>query len=108
MIRNPSESKSVIKRYRKRKVYQRFKVNIWGVDLTKTESLSSKNRGVRDLSYVINLFTKYACVKPLNIKNVARIVFHGFTAIANETKPKLNKIWVAHGRNFTKNLCKKG
>ena len=63
---------------------------------------------MRDLSCVINLFTKYACVKPLNIKKVARIVFHGFTAIENETKPKLNKIWVAHGRKFYKKLMQKG
>lgn len=64
---------------------------------------------MRDLSYVINLFTKDACVKPLNIKKVARVVFHGFTAIENETKPKVNKIWVAHGRKkFYKKLMQKG
>ena len=54
--------KSVIKKLKRRKVYARFKDNIWAADLAEMESLSSKNKNVKYLLCVINAFTKYACV----------------------------------------------
>ena len=36
--------KPVIKKFKRRKVYARFKNNIWGADLAEMESLSSKNK----------------------------------------------------------------
>ena len=47
------------------KVYVRFKDNIWAADLAEMESLSSKNQDVKYLLCVIDVFTKYAWVKPL-------------------------------------------
>ena len=55
----------VIKKFKRRKVYVRFKNNIWSADLAKMESLSSKNKNVKYLLCVIDVFTKYAGVKPL-------------------------------------------
>ena len=43
----------------------RFKDNIWAADLADMESLSSKNKNVKYLSFVIDVFTRYAWVKPL-------------------------------------------
>ena len=39
--------KPVIKNFKKRKVYARFKDNIWAADLAEMESLSSKNKNVK-------------------------------------------------------------
>ena len=48
----------------------RFKDNIWAADLAEMGSLSSKNRNVKYLLCVINVFTKYAWIKSLKDKNV--------------------------------------
>ena len=55
----------VTKKFKRRKVYVRFKNNFWAADLAKMESLSSKNKNVKYLLCVIDVFTKYAGVKPL-------------------------------------------
>ena len=39
--------KAVIKKFKRRKVYARFKDNIWAADLAEMGSLSSKNRRVK-------------------------------------------------------------
>ena len=50
--------KSVIKKLKRRKVYARFKDNIWAADSAEMESLSSKNKNVKYLLCVIDFFTK--------------------------------------------------
>ena len=62
------QHKAVIKKFKRRKVYARFKDNIWAVDLAKMESLPSKNKNVKYLLCAINIFTKHAWVKPLKDK----------------------------------------
>ena len=52
--------KPVIKKLKRRKVYARFKDNIWAADLAEMGSLSSKNKSVKYLLCVIDVFTKYA------------------------------------------------
>ena len=49
----------VIKKFKKRKFYVRFKDNIWAADLAGMGSLSSKNKNVKYLLCVIDVFTKY-------------------------------------------------
>ena len=51
--------KPVSKKFKRMKVYVRFKVNIWAADLAEMESLSSKNKNVKYLLCVIDIFTKY-------------------------------------------------
>ena len=48
----------VTKNFRRRKVYARFKDNILAADLAEMGSLSSKNKNVKYLLCVINIFTK--------------------------------------------------
>ena len=60
--------KPVTKKLKTRKVYARFKDNIWAADLTEMESLSQMNKNVKYLLCVIDVFTKYAWVKPLKDK----------------------------------------
>ena len=53
---------------KRRKVYTRFKDIIWAADFAEMESLSSKNKDVKYLLCVIDVFTKYTWVKPLKDK----------------------------------------
>ena len=48
----------------KRKVYTKFKDNIWLAALAEMESWSSKNKNIKYLLCDIDVFTKYAWVKP--------------------------------------------
>ena len=52
------------------------------VDLAEMGSLSSKNRGVKCLLCVIDIFTKYPWVKGFKDKK-AKIVLHGFIEIVS-------------------------
>ena len=52
--------KPVIKQFKRRKVYARFKDNIWAADSVETGSLSSTNYGVKYLLCAIDVFPKYA------------------------------------------------
>ena len=53
-----------VKKFKKGKVYPRFKDNILVADLAGMGSLSSKTKNVEYVLYVIDVFTKYARVKP--------------------------------------------
>ena len=46
---------------------------------------------------VIDVFTKYAWVKPLKGKK-AKPVLHGFIRIVNESKRKPNNLWIDQGK----------
>ena len=60
--------KPVIKKFKRRKIYLRFKENIQAADLAEMGSLSSMKRSVKYLLCVIDVFTKYAWDKSLNDK----------------------------------------
>ena len=62
------QHKSLIKKFKRRKVYVRFKYNISTANLAKMGSLSSKNWGVNYLLCLIDVFTIYAWVKSLGDK----------------------------------------
>ena len=55
------------------------------------ESLSSKNKNVKYILCVIDVFNKYAWVKPLKDKN-SKAVFNAFIKIVNESDRKPNKL----------------
>ena len=61
-------------------MYARFKGNIWAADLAEMESFSSKNKSVKYLLCVIDVFTKYAWVKPLKDKK-GKTVLNAFIEI---------------------------
>ena len=85
--------KPVMKKFKRRKVYARFKDNIWAADLVEIGSLCSKNKNVKHLFCVIDVFTKYAWVKPLKDKK-GETVLNAFIDIANESNHKPQKLWV--------------
>ena len=98
--------KPAIKNFEKRKIYSQFKDNIWGVDLADMQSLSRKNKGIKYLLCVIDLYSKYAFVIPLKDKKGTRIV-NGFNKIIKQSNRKPNKIWVDQGGEFYNNVFKK-
>ena len=78
---------------------QDLKDNIWAADLAEMESLSFKNKNVKYLLCVIDIFTKYAWIKPLKDKK-GKTVLNAFIEIVNESNGKPNKLWVDQGREF--------
>ena len=85
--------KPVNKKFKRRKVFARFKDNIWAADLAEMESLSSKNKSVKNLLCVMDVFTKYAWVKPLKDKE-GKTVLNALIKIVNESNRKPNKLCV--------------
>ena len=94
--------KTVIKKFKRRRVYARFKENIWAAHLAEME-LFSKNKNIKYLLCVIDVFTKYAWVKPLKDRNV-KTVLNAFIEIVNESNRKSNKLWVDQGKEFYNKL----
>ena len=74
-----------------------FKDNILAADLAEMGSLSSKNKNIGYLLFVIDIFTKCARVKPLKDKK-DKTVLNAFIEILNESNRKPNKLWVDQGR----------
>ena len=95
--------KPVIKKFKRRKVYVRFKDNIWASDLGEMESLSSKNKNFKYLLCVIDIFTKYAWARSLKDKK-SRTVLNAFIEIVFESNFKPNKLWDDQGREFYNEL----
>ena len=61
------------------------------------ESFCLKNKNVKYLLCVIDVFTKFAWVKPLKDEK-GKTVLNAFTEIVNESNRKPNKLWVDQGR----------
>ena len=96
-------NKSVIKKFKRGKVYARFKDNIWAADLAEMGSLSSKNKNSKYLLYVIDVSTKYEWVKPLKGKKV-ETVLNDFIEIVKKSNRKPNKLWVDQRRQLYNKL----
>ena len=88
--------KPIIRKFNKRKVYSQFKDNIWGVDLVDMQSLSRKNKGIKYLLCVIDLYSKYAFFVPLKDKKGISIV-NAFNKIIKQYNRKPNETWVDQG-----------
>ena len=91
---------------KRRKVYSSFKDNICGVDLADTALISKFNKGIKYLLRVIVLCMRgYVWVAPLENKKRDSIT-EGFKKILNQSKRKLNKIWVDQGSEFYNKVFK--
>ena len=96
----------IIRKFNKRRLYSQFKDNIWGVDLADMQSLSRKNKGIKYLLCVIDLYSKYAFVIPLKDKKGISIV-NAFDKIIKQSNRKPNKIWVDQEGEFYNNVFEK-
>ena len=70
------------------------------------QSLSRKNKSIKYLSCVIDLYSKYAFVIPLKDKKAISIL-NAFDKIIKQYNRKPNKIWVDQGGEFYNNIFKK-
>ena len=70
------------------------------------ESLSSKSKNVNYFLCVIDIFSKYAWVKPLKDKK-GKTDVNAFIKIINESNRKPNKLWFDQEREFCNKLMQK-
>ena len=98
--------KPIIRKFSKRKVYSKVKGNTWGEDLADMQSLSRKNKNIKYLLCVIDLYSKYAFFIPLKNKKEFSIV-NAFNKIIKQSKRKPNKIWVDQAGEFYNNVFEK-
>ena len=77
--------KPVIIKFKRGKVYARFKDDIWTIDLSEVGSLSFKNWGVKYLLREVDIFCKYAWFKPLKDKPT-NTALNGFIGTVSESK----------------------
>ena len=73
----------MIKKFKRRKVFARFKDDILASDLVKIGLLSSQNRDVEYVICVVDVFIKYAWVKTLKNRK-AKTVINGFIEMENK------------------------
>ena len=99
--------KLIIKKFKRRKVYSRFKDDVWAADSAEMGSLSSVNYGVKFLLCVIDVFTKYAWVKPLTDKKDIKVL-NGIVGIVNKSKDTPLVYGFIKEDNFTITLSKNG
>ena len=100
--------RQIIRKFKRRKVYSYFRVNIRGirgVDLADMQSLSKYNKGIKYLLCVNDLLSKYVWVVPLKGKREISIV-NAFQKIMSKGR-KANKIWIDHGGEFYNKLFKR-
>ena len=60
--------KPIIRKFKKRKLYSSFKVNIWGADLADMHLISKFTKEIRFSLCVIDIYSKYAWVVLLKDK----------------------------------------
>ena len=96
-------NKPVIKNIKSRKFNARFKDNIWTAGLAEMRSLFFKNKNVKCLLCVIDVFTKYAQVEPLKNEK-SKTVLKAFIEIISESNRKPNQLWFDQGREFYNKL----
>ena len=68
--------------------------------------ISKHNKGIRYFSCIIDLFSKYAWVVPLEDNKGVSIV-NAYQSIFKKSNRKPNKIWVDQGSEFYNNIFKK-
>ena len=97
---------TIIRKFKKRKIYAAFKDNIWGADLADMQLISRYKKGIRFLLCVMDTFNKCAWVAPLKDKKDVSIVI-AFQSILKQSNRKPNKIWVDKGSEFYNTSFKK-
>ena len=99
-------TKQLLGNLKEERFHSSFKDNIWGVDLSDMQLISTFDKGIKYLLCVIYLFIKYAWVVPLKDKRGIAIV-NAFQKILDNSERKPNKIWVDQGSEFYNSSFKK-
>ena len=83
--------KSIIRKFKRCKVYFSFKCNIWGADLADMQLKSKYTKGIKFLLCAIDIFSKYTLVVALKDRKGATIV-NAFQSILNNSRRKPNEL----------------
>ena len=83
--------KPIIRKFKNRTVYSRFKDNIWGADLADMQLISTFIKRFRLLLCVIDIFSKYTRVFPLKNKK-GIIITNAFHKVLDKSGHKPNKV----------------
>ena len=90
--------KPITRNFTKRRVISRGIDEIWAADLVEMQKFSRWNKGLKYLLMVIDVFSKYAWIKPLKDKKTETVVI-AFEEIFNSgRKPKM--LWADKGSEF--------
>ena len=90
--------RSVVKKFRKRKVYVKEINEIWAADLVDMQPFSNYNNSVKYLLAVVDIFSKHTWMVPLKQKTGSAVAA-AFQSIFNGGRtPK--KIWANKGKEF--------
>ena len=90
---------TIIRKFEKRKVLWSLINIILGADLVDMQLTSKFSKGFRFLLCVFDIYSKYACVIPLQDK-IGITITNALKNILNESNWKSNKIWVDKGSEF--------
>ena len=93
----------IIEKKKKKRVNSSFIDNNWGADLSDMQLIWKFNKGIRFLSCVIDLFSKYTCIISLKDKKDISIA-NAFRKVLNKSNRKTNKICVNKGSKFYNSL----
>ena len=97
--------KPIIRKFKNRTVYSRFKDSIWGADLADMQ-ISTFIKRFRFLLCVIDIFSKYTWISPLKDKKGITIT-NAFHKVLDKSGLKPNKVWVDKGSEFYNSSFKK-
>lgn len=97
--------KRVIKKFKRRPIITTYKNHIWASDLLDVSNMSKYNKNYTFLLIIVDIFSRYAFVKPLKNKG-GEEVLKGFKSI----KEYPSSLWVDEGKEFynkeVKEYCK--
>ena len=88
-------------------MYVRLKYNLWAAVLVEIRSLSSKNGNIKHLLCGVDVFTKYAWVKPLKDKKDKKVL-KAFIKIMNDSITNQINYWLMKEKNFIIVILKNG
>ena len=93
------------KHFKKRRVFVRGIDEIWAADLVEMQEFAKENEGYRYILNVIDVFSKYAWMRPLKSKTGVEVA-DALNDIVKSSGRKPVKIWVDFGNEFNKHVQK--
>ena len=91
--------KPMTKNFSKRKVVSNWIDKIWAADLVEMQKFSKWNKGIKYLLMVIDVFSKYGWIKPLEDKKTES-VSKAFNETFKKSKRKPTMLWTDKGSEF--------
>ena len=93
-------NKTVIKKFKKRKINSFFTDNIWGANLPNIQLLRKFNKEIHFLLCVIDVIDISKCARMVSLKSKNGTTITVFQKMLDESRRKLNMLWVDKGNEF--------